>query len=117
MFFWMHYFGAKNKVKRLWYSPPKSDTLIGINDLMKSATKEILMKKDYLSLVKYLLRNYDKINLIVCPIIPRKWNEQSRWNAVIYFNSLKYSIHNNAKIIIIDLRTDQSNMLVKPHFF
>ena len=106
----------KIRLKGCGTLPQKVILLIGTNALMKSATKENL-KKDYISLVKYLLRNCDKIILIVCPIIPRKRNELSHWNAVNYLNSLIYFFHNNAKISIIDLKTDQSNMLLKPHFF
>ena len=97
-------------------TPKKAILLIGSNDLLKDTAIPDL-KRDYISLVRYLLRNCDKVVLTLCPVIPRKVYERRHWQALNYLNSLVFSFKGHHKVSIVDLKTHSSKALLKPHFF
>lgn len=90
--------------------------MIGSNDLKKNPCLQDLTR-DYNSLVKFLLRSCDKLVLIVCPVILRKIYDPHHWRALNHLNDLVHSFKCNPKVVIVNLETHSSKMVLKPHFF
>lgn len=96
--------------------PSRLVLLVGSNDLLKNSSRDNI-KRDYLSLVRFCLRNCEKLVLIVCPAIPRKQKDPAHWDALNFLNGLVYSFKGHPKIKIVDLKTHEKNRITKVGFY
>lgn len=106
----------KSHLKSVPSLPKKVIVMIGSNDLNQNSPVQNL-KRDYLSLVKYILRQCDHVILLVCPVILRKRSESSHWTALNYLTSLTYSFQSNSKVDVLNLNIQSSTCVLKPHYF
>jgi len=106
----------RRELKRRSSVPTHIILLIGTNDLMRDPS-EVTLKRDYLALVKFLLRNCERLILVSTPVILRRADDESHFKYLNFLNGLVGSFATDRKVSIVDLKTYSGRSILRPDYF
>jgi len=92
---------------------------IGTNDLLRFRSL-VELKRDYVSLVKYLLRQSGwngRVILVAIPPIPRLANKPEFWIRFHFLNRIIHSFASHPKVSVIEVKTYDGNSITRPELF
>ena len=91
------------RLKQCSSLPTKVIALVGTNDLRRKSVTWPALRKDYLALIRHLLRRTERLVLVVTPVIPYLANSSEHLDLVERLQHLAYSLR--PRLSLVDLRT------------